>query len=254
MTITRNDRSATYLNNEVKVFQMVADDGDSGTEERIAYNGQPSANSSVFLHNASKSTASAGIAATVTRDPFTGTFALDGIGASATPANAPLLVDIHYKEIVQFRGPFTTANRPSGNNGDVIWDSNLIAYFRYENGQWVDRGGNYQQPGIVLDVFSSVSIAISEANNTSPMTSNDAAWAASMYGDNTRDVFQNGGTVDLRPFINNFGGAGTIFANIVSDSANTVSDINVTVNQTTGILTVNRGNSDGPFRIDWGIN
>ena len=86
------------------------------------------------------------------------------------------------------------------------------------------------------------------------MTSNDAAWAASVYGDDTRDVFQNGGTVDLRPFINNFGGAGTIFANIVSDNANTVSDINVNVNQTTGILTVNRGNNDGPFRIDWGIS
>lgn len=254
MTISRNDRTATYVNNAVRVFQLVIDDGDPNTEERIAYTGAVENNSAVFLHGASKSTGSAGINATVTPDHFAGTIELDGRNAAATPANGPLVVDIHYKEIVQFKGAFTTDTRPVGNEGDVIWDSNLVVYFRHENGVWSDKGPNYQQPGIVLDVFSSLSIAISEGSVNTPMSVNQAAWEASMYGDATRDPFQDGATIDLRPFINDFGGTGTIFANVVIDDDNTVSDVTVTINQTTGILTIRRGNTDGPFRIDWGIS
>jgi hypothetical protein len=257
MAITRNDRTATYVNNAKKLFQVVADDGDASTEEKIAFQGTPDSGRTVILHRAGKSQSSASKAATISHDKNNGTFEVDGIGMAATAANDPLVIDIHYKEILNYHGCFTTANRPAGVIGHVIFDADLGVYMRYESGSpdlWVDKGSNYQEPGVVSDVFSSLSIAVSEGSTTSPKAINQANWDATGLGDTNREIYQDGATIDLKQGVDNPAGTGTYFANVVTDAQNTVSDITLSIDQSTGILTINRGVSDGPFKIEWGVN
>lgn len=259
MAINRNDRSADYINNVDKVFQLVADDGNASTEEQIAYSGTP--NGVVVLHGANKSLGSASIAATVVHDKGAGTMTLEGIGAAATPSDAPLVVDLHYKDILGYLGCFSTANRPaSPATNAVIYDGDLGLYMRYEGGAWAEKTNNYQDPGVVSDIYSSISIAISAATAVGNKTINQAAWDASVYGDNVRDVFSNGGTLDLTPYLNNPSGTGSIFANVITDKTNAANldnadlvPMSVAIDQTTRTLTLTKTGADGAFLVEWGV-